>query len=292
MAMRASLAGRIAIHTLWPFSWGELERAGVLGPNRQSLLELIIRGGYPSLWEDARIASSVWMQSYVDTYLERDVELHFGVSRLPEFIRLIELLAARTGQLMNVSELGRDCRVADTTVREWISILERSYIIRTVPPWHENPSKRSVKMPKVYFVDTGLLCYFLGIDSASSFERHPSRGAVFENFIFSEILKTLSLDARRSNLFFYRTYDGQEVDFIVERAGRRVGIEAKYTDSSKPNHGRHLKGLLDAGLLQEALLVSTSDDLSGLSAGGWYHVAWHQLHQKLRPPSSNSLPRP
>lgn len=280
--VRESLAGRIAIHTLWPLSWNELHNADVLRPDRASLMELMVRGGYPSLWVDRRLSLSVWMQSYVDTYLERDVELHFGVTRIPEFIRLVELLAARTGQLLNISELGRDCRVADTTIREWISILERSYIVQLIQPWHANLSKRAVKMPKVFFVDTGLLCYFLGIDSSSALERHPSRGSIFENFIFSELIKTLSLDSRRSSLFFYRTHDGQEIDFILERGGQRIGVEAKYAEMGKPQHDRHLRQFLAEGLLHEAYLVSTGEDLKGLVAGGLHHLPWHQLSRVLR----------
>jgi predicted AAA+ superfamily ATPase len=280
---RESLAGRIGLMTLYPLNVSELIGAGLIGQQRQDLLTCMIRGGYPALWADPAANMLRWFSSYIDTYLERDVELHFGIKRMREYLLFLQLLAVRVGSLLNLSELAKECQISESTAKEWISILERSYIIRLVSPWHGNVSKRLVKMPKVFFVDTGLLCYLLGINSAELLERHPMRGALFENFIFTELLKAVSFSAFRIGLFFYRSHDGAEVDFILERGLERIGIEVKFSEGAKSNSRRHLTELRDAGIIQQGLVVHTGDPFAfpgGAAIGEW---GWSQLSAKLAP---------
>jgi predicted AAA+ superfamily ATPase len=280
---RESLAGRIGLMTLYPLSVHELSRAGLISRQRQDLLTCMIRGGYPALWADPEVNPLRWFASYIDTYLERDVELHFGIKRMREYLLFLQLLAVRAGSLLNLSELAKECQISESTAKEWISILERSYIIRLVSPWHGNVTKRLVKMPKVFFVDTGLLCYLLGIHSGELLERHPIRGALFENWVFTELLKAISLSPFRIGLFFYRTHDGAEVDFILEHGLERIGIEVKFSEGAKSNSRRNLHELCDSGIIQRGAVVHTGDPLAfpgGAAIGEW---GWTQLTAQLQP---------
>lgn len=276
-----SLAGRIAILTLYPLSAHELRKAGKIGTSRADLWRLLLRGGYPALWSTPQLEPSFWMRGYVNTYLERDIEGHFGVQRLSDFVRFLELLAIRAGQLLNISDLARDARISDVTAREWLSLLERSYVVALIRPWHSNHSKRLVKMPKLYFLDTGLLSFLFGIDSEAALERHPMRGECFENLIFCELLKALSLDPRLNRIYFYRTHDGAEVDFIVERGSVKVGIEAKLSEPTRSSARRNLKDLLERGLVHRTLLIHGGDQLSAAGSVEAREIAWWQVHDEL-----------
>lgn len=280
---RESLAGRIGLLTLYPLSAYELIRAGCIGQRRPDLLLSIIRGGYPALWADPAAKPLRWFAGYIDTYLERDVELHFGIKRMREYLMFLQLLAGRVGSLLNLSELAKECQIAESTAKEWISILERSYIIRLLSPWHSNVSKRLVKMPKVFFVDTGLLCYLLGINSTDVLERHPMRGAIFENWVFTELLKAVSLSPLRIGLCFYRTHSGAEVDFILERGLDRVGIEVKFADTAESSSRRQLHELCDAKIIQQGFVVHTGDPLAFPGGAGIKERGWAQLTSELQP---------
>lgn len=279
--VRDSLAGRIGILTLYPLSAHELHQAEKIGTSRSDLWKVLLRGGYPALWCDPEIEPSLWMRGYLNTYLERDIEGHFGVQRLSDFVRFLELLAIRAGQLLNVSEVARDAGISDITARDWLSLLERSYIIALVRPWHSNQSKRLVKMPKIYFLDTGLLCFLCGVSSEAVLERHPMRGECFENFVFCELLKTLSLDPLLSRIYFYRTHDGAEVDFIVERGLLKIGVEAKLTEPTRSSARRHLKDLYDRGLVQKTILVHGGDQMTSGGPPGHQEIAWWQIRGQL-----------
>jgi len=279
--VRDSLAGRIAILTLYPLSVHELRQAGKIGTTRMDLWRIMLKGGYPAIWSDTLMQPALWMRGYLNTYLERDIEGHFGVQRLSDFVRFLELLALRAGQLLNISELARDARVSDVTARDWLSLLERSYIISLVRPWHSNHSKRLVKMPKLYFLDTGLLCYLCGIDSEAVLERHPMRGECFENLVYCELLKTLSLNPLLGRIYFYRTHDGTEVDFIVERGLMKLGIEVKLSEPTRSTARRHLKAILDQQLVQKTLLIHGGDQLSASGLSNIREIAWWQIHEEL-----------
>lgn len=218
-----SLAGRVGMVQLLPFSAGELGDAHLLP---DSLDTLLYQGTYPPLY-DRPLAPLQWYAGYVNTYLERDVRQVLNVRDLSLFQRFIRLCAGRTGQLLNLSSLANDCGITHNTARAWLSILEASYIVFLLPPHHRNFNKRLVKTPKLYFHDTGLAAWLLGMQHADQMAGHPLRGALFETWVVGELLKGRFNRALPSNLFFWRDNTGNEVDVIVDQGVTLTPIEIK-----------------------------------------------------------------
>ncbi len=218
-----SLAGRVALLNLLPFSASELRQVGLLAP---TLDEAIFKGSYPPVY-DRQLDPGIWYANYVQTYVERDVRQLINVRDLGQFQRFLRLCAGRTGQLLNLSALGDDAGLSHNTAREWISVLEASYIIHRLPPQHQNFNKRLVKTPKLYFHDTGLAAWLLGIESPAQLSSHPLRGALFETWVVADYLKQRLNSARPSNLSFWRDRSGHEVDLLVEQGGKLTAIEIK-----------------------------------------------------------------
>jgi hypothetical protein len=233
-----SLAGRAAILELLPFSLAELLRRPARSPDRLgellpdpppppfSLDEILLSGLFPRI-HDACLEASVWLDGYLRTYVERDLRTLAEVGNLETFVRFLGLCAGRAGQLLNASSLGADAGVSHVTARRWISILQESYVIELLRPHTQNFSKRLVKTPKLTFLDTGLLCHLLGIRRREELERHPLRGAIFENFAIGELRKLFLHHGRRPPLYFWRDSRGLEVDLLVDDGGRRLPIEIK-----------------------------------------------------------------
>ncbi|MEM1179061.1 MAG: ATP-binding protein [Acidobacteriota bacterium] len=218
-----SLAGRTALLRLLPLSVEETGTAGL----DLSVDEMLFRGFYPRLYE-MQLNPTQMLGDYFETYVERDVRQLSELRDLVTFQRFVRLLAGRTGQLVNYSSLGGDVGVSHTTIREWLSLLEASYVIFRLPPYFANISKRLVKSPKIYFVDVGLAAYLLGIESAAQIFTHPLRGALFENLVVAEALKARTHRGQRGdNLFFYRDSSGLEVDLLLAVADRLIGVEMK-----------------------------------------------------------------
>jgi predicted AAA+ superfamily ATPase len=218
-----SLAGRVGLVQLLPFSSGELQGADILP---ETLDALLYKGSYPPLY-DRRLSPVQWYAGYVATYLERDVRQLINVRDLALFQRFIRLCAGRTGQLLNLSSLANDCGITHNTAKAWISILEASYILFLLPPHHRNFNKRLVKTPKLYFHDTGLAAWLLGVQSADQLASHPLRGALFETWVVGELLKGRYNKALPSNLFFWRDNSGNEVDVIADQGLALLPIEIK-----------------------------------------------------------------
>jgi predicted AAA+ superfamily ATPase len=218
-----SLAGRVGMVQLLPFSSGELQEAGKLP---ETIDELLYKGSYPPLY-NRKLIPAQWYAGYVTTYLERDVRQLIHVRDLAVFQRFIRLCAGRTGQLLNLSALANDCGITHNTARAWISILEASYILFRLPPHHRNFNKRLVKTPKLYFYDTGLAAWLLGVQSADQISIHPLRGALFETWVMGELLKERYNRSLPSNLFFWRDNTGNEVDVIVDQGLKLIPIEIK-----------------------------------------------------------------
>jgi len=218
-----SLAGRVALLSLLPFTSGEMIQVGMLP---DSLDEALVVGSYPPIF-DRGLDPGIWFGNYVQTYLERDVRQLINVRDLGQFQRFLRLCAGRTGQLLNLSALGEEAGVSHNTVREWISVLEASYIIHRLPPHHRNFNKRLVKTPKLYFLDIGLAAWLLGIEHAGQLNTHPLRGALFETWVVAEYLKMRLNTARPSNLSFWRDRSGHEVDLLIEHGGELQPIEIK-----------------------------------------------------------------
>jgi len=218
-----SLAGRVSINKLLPLSFEELQRARQLPT---TLNELLFHGGYPRLYEK-HLTPTHWLADYVETYLERDVRLIKNVGDLSTFHKFIRMCAARSAQLLNLSELANDCGVTHNTAKAWLSVLETSFIVFLLPPHHRNFHKRLKKSPKLYFYDTGLLCHLLGLTKFQELETHAARGAIFETWVISELVKQRVHRHHPVNLFFWQDKLGREIDCIIDQGGHLTPIEIK-----------------------------------------------------------------
>lgn len=218
-----SLAGRTAVLHLLPLSYREIRRFEKVP---QTLDEILLTGGYPRIY-DQHIPAGDWLQSYVATYLERDVRSIARVGDLTTFQRFVDLCAGRTAQLINYSSLATDTGISQPTAKEWLSILETSFIMHALPPWSGNIRKRLVKMPKLHFHDSGLACWLLGIRTVDQLRTHPLRGALFESWVVSEILKYRLSAGERNGVYFFRDQRGLETDLLIEHATMRTLVEAK-----------------------------------------------------------------
>ncbi|MEX2444328.1 MAG: ATP-binding protein [Alkalispirochaeta sp.] len=218
-----SLAGRVGMVTLLPFSWNELDASGQAAI---SLEKALFTGGYPPLY-DRLVAPRDWFPQYITTYVERDLRQLIQVRDLSAFQTFVRMCAGRAGQILNLSGLADDCGITHNTAKAWISVLEASFLVFLLHPQHRNFNKRLIKSPKLYFTDTGLLTYLLGIDEPARLATHAMRGPIFENWIVAELMKGRFNRGLSSNLTFWRDRAGLEVDVIAERDGTLQPIEIK-----------------------------------------------------------------
>ena len=231
-----SLAGRVAIFHLMPFGLLELNQAGY---TQASLNKILYTGSYPVLY-DRNIQPQDYYPSYIQTYIERDVRSIKNIGNLSTFQRFIKLCAGRTGQLINFSSIGNELGINYKTVSSWISILEASFIIYLLKPYHKNFNKRLVKQTKLYFFDTGLLCSLLDIQTPVQLNSHYLRGNIFESFIISEYIKMCYHAGLVPNAFFWRDSTGHEIDLLLEEGENLKAIEIK---SGETIHSNFFKGL-------------------------------------------------
>jgi predicted AAA+ superfamily ATPase len=219
-----SLAGRIAILELLPLTYDELASFGVY--TESSIWDLIYQGSYPGPYHDGA-RTDLWFKSYITTYLQRDVRQVLNIKDLSKFHLFLKLCAGRHGQLLNLSELGSDCGISHTTVGQWISLLEASYILFRLQPYYKNFSKRVVKTPKLYFYDSGIVSHLLGIESGEHAKIHASRGALFEGYVISEIAKQAFSRAQTPSLYFWNSHKDFEIDLLIEKGGTLSAVEIK-----------------------------------------------------------------
>jgi predicted AAA+ superfamily ATPase len=226
-----SMAGRAAILQLLPLSVTE---SAAVTP---------LRGGFPEALARPRDAS-LWFQSYLQTYIERDVRLISQIRDLATFRRFLALVASRTGQLLNKTDLAAPLGMSIPGLGEWLNILETTGQIILVPPYFENFGKRLIKSPKIYMADSGLACHLLGLESAQQLARSPFAGPIFEGFVAGEIVKQQINDGRRREIYFFRDQRGLEVDFVVPLGGRTLALlEAKATSTVYPSAAKSLVSL-------------------------------------------------
>ncbi|NOY76060.1 MAG: ATP-binding protein [Kiritimatiellaeota bacterium] len=218
-----SLAGRVGQIELLPLSALELSEANQLP---ETIDETLFKGGYPEIY-DQSLTPERWHNAYISTYLERDVRQLTNLKDSMAFQRFLGLCAANCAQTLNFNKIGADCGMHHNTVSSWFSILQTTYVAFLLPPHFQNFRKRLVKTPKIYFYDTGLLCGLLGIEKSEQLRFHPLRGALFENWVVSELLKARFNQGKKSNLFFWRNNTGLEVDVIMDKAGTLVPLEIK-----------------------------------------------------------------
>ncbi len=273
-----SLAGRAAMLRLLPLSWSEIVREpsrpmpwekdrGEVKHDSSAPNEIwssFLRGCYPELISQPRRDSSMWQASYIQTYLERDVRSLRQVGDLTQFQTFLRALAARSAQLLSLSELSRDLGVAVNTIKAWLSVLEATYQIIILRPYFANIGKRLVKTPKVYFTDTGILCYLTGLKNPEHMAYGPMGGAIMETAVLGEIFKRLTHRGMEPRVYFWRTAAGIEVDFIIDMNGKLIPIEAKH--SATPN------------LAMTAGIKKFREDLNKSASPGYLiHAGSHRL---------------
>ena len=266
-----SLAGRAAMAQLPPLMLAELVSAKAL-PDR--LNDYLWQGAYPAHYKalptenpGTRSLADEWHRSYLMTYLERDVRDIAAVHSLPLFQRFLRLAAARCGQLLNLASLANDCGVALNTVKNWIAILEASYLVFLLRPHHRNFGKRLVKTPKLYFLDTGVAAHLLGITAPDQLEAHPLRGHLFENMVVAEYWKAAMNAGRTDALYFWRDSTGNEVDLLIEDGMHLIPIEIK--------SGATLNGDFVRGLKRFAEFAGEDSHNPALIYGGEGGMTWH-----------------
>lgn len=226
-----SLAGRIGMVQLLPLTLGEMR----LSKHRPLTLDdLLYTGCYPALY-DRELNPAQWFANYLATYIERDVRQIAEIRDLSLFQRFVKLCAARCGQLLNLSSLANDCGISHTTARAWISVLEAGYIVFSLSPYHRNFGKRLVKMPKLYFYDTGLVSYLLGIQTPAQLSIHAQRGGLFESFVIAEHIKHRFNQGQPANVYFWRNNTGEEIDLLLEFGTELQAIEIKSGQTFHPD---------------------------------------------------------
>ena len=275
-AVSQSLAGRTALFNLFTLTRGEIVR---FPSHPERLGQAMLAGSYPRIF-DRGLDPSEWLRSYVATYIERDVRLISNIGDLALFQRFVELCAGRTAQLLNYSSLAGDCGISQPTAKAWLSVLEAGFIVFRLPSFHTNLRKRLVKMPKLHFYDTGLVCWLLGIRTADQLRSHPLRGAVFETWVVSEIAKHRANRGEPGGLSFYRDRNGVEADLLIERPDRITLIEAKSATTPSTSFFRgartvqkHLAALPHTS---DIMVVFGGDELQKRSVGTL--MPWRRLH--------------
>ena len=282
-----SLAGRCAVHHLLPFSRSELLGKNPTDPENiaqwphektdettDKLLNVLWTGSYPRI-HDKGIPPHQWLASYVQTYIERDVRSIVNVSDIETFARFVRLCAGRSGQILNLQSLGNDCGIDSKTAKRWLCILETSFIIKLLRPYHKNFNKRLIKSPKLYFIDSGLLCYLLGINKPEELLSHSSRGAIFESWVIAELYKSYYHAGKQPGMYYFRDSNDNEIDLLVDSGSKVLPIEIKSgqtinTDFFKGlEYWRKLTGLLDS----PAALIYGGDNATcfkGVTVLPWY----------------------
>ena len=236
-----SLAGRTALLNLLPFDLSELRSTEL---PLASPFDALFHGGYPAIFDRA-IPPTRFHADYVGSYIERDVRQVLNVEDLGAFQRFVRLAAGRSGQLVNLSSLGSDCGISHNTAKSWIGVLEASFVAFRVPPFHRNIGKRLVKSPKLYFWDTGLLCFLLGIREPDQLRVHPLRGAIFETWVMSELAKKLAHSGRPNDLHFYQEHARTEVDLMYAAGQRLIAAEIKSAETVSSDMYKNLDAVSD-----------------------------------------------
>ena len=276
-AVSQSLAGRTALHNLFTLTRGEIVR---FPSYPTGLEESLLAGSYPRIF-DRDLDPSDWLRSYVATYIERDVRSIRTIGALATFQRFVQLCAGRTAQLLNYSSLAGDCGVSQPTAKAWLSVLEAGFVVFRLQAFHSNLRKRLVKMPKLHFYDTGLVCWLLGIRTPEQLRTHPLRGAIFETWVVSEITKQRTNQGEPGGLSFYRDRNGVEIDLLIDRPDGITLVEAKSgitPSSSFLRAGRTVqRHMASIPRPSGIVVVYGGDDLQSRSDGTL--MPWARLHE-------------
>jgi uncharacterized protein len=258
-----TLAGRVAYLNLLPFTANELA-SGKLLPETDE--EVLFKGFYPPIY-DQNINPTDWMPNYIKTYIERDVRQIKNVTDLLAFEKFMRVLAGRTGQELNLTAISNEVDVNLKTIQSWIGILENSFIIYLLKPYHQNYNKTIVKRPKIYFYDTGLVCSFLRISNASQLENHPLKGSVFETMVVIELVKKFTNKGIIPPLFYWRDKTGHEIDVVVDYEGKLTPIEIKSGKTINNDFFKHLKYWNNLSKNENALIIYSGNQEQERSDG-------------------------
>lgn len=272
-----TLAGRVGYINLLPFSIAELKKSKLIPASDD---ELMLKGFYPPIY-DQKIPSIDWCPNYIRTYIEKDVRQIKNITDLIVFEKFIKLLAGRSGQELNYSALSVETGVDVKTVQSWIGILESSFIVYLLKPHHKNFNKTIVKRPKLYFYDTALVCYLLGIRNTSQLTTHPLRGAIFEGMVVTELIKKRTNAGLEINLFYWRDKTGHEIDIIVDDGGKLHPIEIKSGKTINTEFFKNIEYWSNLSKSNKSILLYAGEQSQKRSNGkeilNWRSLINHEL---------------
>jgi len=292
-----SLAGRTAILNLYPFmleevtnsfSESEIEIKKFLEnlpfklnhKNKKiNLASWLLNGGYPALFVDKNISRNLWFSSYIQTYIDRDIRGNIKGENIIDFERFLKLLASRTAQELNYSNLSRELGLSVPTIKSWVSLLESNSIIYLLQPYYKNFGKRIIKSPKIYFLDTGLVSFLVGLYSEEHLINGPMAGSIFETFIISNFLKRFKALDNQCNIYYWKNVGGIEIDLIIEYGNKLYPIEIKLTSTIYSKHYESLSkwiNLISEENIDIALLINDSD-LTGKLTDKIFSVNWYNI---------------
>ena len=260
-AISQSLAGRTAMLTLWPFSISELLRY----KPAWNPFELIVRGCFPRLHEEG-LETRRFYNGYIQTYIERDLRALIQLRDLSQFQQFLTLLAGRVGQVVNLASLSSDVGVSSKTIGSWLSVLKASYIVFELPPFFENIRKRVIKSPKIYFTDTGLAAFLLGIHTQEQAFRDPLRGNLYKNFVITEIVKGALNRGIRPDIYFFRDSHGNEIDLLIREKGELFPVEIKSAETFNTDFMKGLEKFrsLGAGRVTAGVVLYNGEQQFGI----------------------------
>lgn len=273
-SINQSLAGRTALIKLLPFSYDEIYTG-----KKQTLEEILYKGFYPRIFAE-KLNPTEMYSFYTSTYLERDVRQIINVQDLRTFEIFLKLCAGRNAQVVNYSAIGNDCGIDNKTVKKWLSILEASYIIRLVSPYYKNLNKRLIKSPKLYFYDTGLVCYLLGIHNPEHLDSHPLMGAIFESYVFSELWKSYYNNIISDNLFYFRDTRGREIDVILDKVVSISQLEIKKSSTINNTFFKTLEYLKTLNIPIEKSFLVYGGDETYFRQDTWI-ISWRKISKIL-----------
>jgi predicted AAA+ superfamily ATPase len=263
-----SLAGRIALLDLLPFSVAEKRESAKLKTTLDYFTDAALAGSYPELVVDPSIDIYSWYGSYIQTYLERDIRSLYHVGNLRDFQRFMQLLAGRCAQMLNLSEFAKDLGVSVPTIKSWLSVLEASRIIYLLPPYYNNLGKRIIKSPKIYFTDIGIVCYLTGIRDKAHLLQGPMAGALFENFCVQEAMKVFFNHGQTPKIYYLRM-GSLEIDLLIEKSARiLIPVEIKLSKTPSLGMGTSIsrfRKLFPAFNIEKGLIVSLAEETLPLS---------------------------
>lgn len=272
-----SLAGRAAILKLLPFSISELQKEKLVPDTYE---QLIFKGMYPGIY-DRNIDPEYFYPSYISTYIERDVRQIKNIGNLNSFSNFLQLCAGRTGQVVNLNSLATDAGISPNTAKSWLSILEASFVVFFLQPYYENFNKRIIKSPKLYFYDTGLVCSLLGISSANMVKTFHSKGALFENLIITELIKSRLHKGVNPRFFFWQNKTRQEIDLIIDKPEGPTPYEIKSGMTMNESYFTNLKywQKLSGEVAANTNVIYGGDTSLKTSKGNY--ISWRKLHEQV-----------